>query len=284
MRHSGRTQTGFTLIEIMVGMAIGLVVVGSVLAAYLSSSRVQLAQTAHAQMDEDAQTALRVLSSELMLAGYSEPSGIAPGSLQRLQIPNAIQECGGVPGGNTGACDGTPPTQIGPSSLVVSYQATTRNTLLSDGSPSDCLGYSLAGTALAVNRYFPSLSSGHAALQCQGNSVGTDGKVRPSAPVVSNIEGLMFWYGQADDIASRQVVRYVRAAQLNTSTGLPSPFDSVVSVRLCVLVRSAEPVPVIEGSVSQPYLDCEQNPQVSADRRLRRAYFMTIALRNRTPF
>lgn len=280
-------QAGFTLVEIVVAMAIGMLVVGTVLSAYLSSSHVQVVQSAQAQMDEDAQIALRVLSSELMLAGYSEPTGLLPdgSAFQRVPVANPLHECGsGI--SSAGVCANTPGTQFGPTSLVVSYQATKTNTLLSGGMATDCLGNSLGAAALTANRYFPSVSSGQASLQCLGSSVGTDGNLRPSAPLVSNIEGLRFWYGQASASGSRQVVRHVTAAQLagTSGPGAASPFDGVVSVRVCVLVRSVEPVAALEGVPLPGYLDCDQNPQFSADRRLRRAYFTTVALRNRMPF
>ncbi len=287
-------QSGFSLIEVVVALAIGMLVIAAVLATYLSTSLGQRVQAAAAQMDEDAQLALRLLSSELMLAGYSEPSGLVQVGVgqiafQRLAVPNFLQECGSGSLASAGACATKPANQSGVTSLLVSYEATRFNTLRASNSPSDCLGNSLGTAAIVTNRYYLSSASGLTSLQCLGSALGSDGKPLSSAPLVSNIEGLTFWYGQALEGASggRQVVRHVTAAQLaaaSSTSPTASPFDSVVNVRVCVLVRSVEPVASSDASIAATYLDCELNTQVSTDRRLRRAYFTTVALRNKMPW
>ncbi len=287
-------QSGFSLVEVVVALAIGMLVVAAVLSTYLSTSLGQRVQGAAAQMDEDAQLALRLLSSELMLAGYSEPSGLVQASggqvaFQRLAVPNFLQECGSGSFGSAGLCATKPSNQSGAMSLLVSYEATRFNTLRASNSPSDCLGNSLGTARIVINRYYLSSASGLISLQCLGSALGSDGKPLSSAPLVSNIEGLMFWFGQAVEGSGggRQVVRHVAAAQLAESVSASptaSPFDSVNSVRVCVLVRSVEPVVASEASISASYLDCDLKTQVSADRRLRRAYFTTVALRNKMPW
>ena len=69
-------STGFALIEILVALVIGLVVVGAVLASYLSNSQTGRLQSAVAQMDEDAQIGLRILTRELLMAGYALPTSM----------------------------------------------------------------------------------------------------------------------------------------------------------------------------------------------------------------
>jgi len=69
-------STGFALIEILVALGIGLVVVGAVLASYLSNAQTGRLQSAAAQMDEDAQIGLRILTRELLMAGYAMPTSM----------------------------------------------------------------------------------------------------------------------------------------------------------------------------------------------------------------
>lgn len=274
--------------EVVVALAIGLVVLGAVLATYLSAGMSQRVQAATAQMDEDGQLALRLLSSELMLAGYSEPSGVQTAgtvpSFQRVAVPFFLLECGAGLAGAAGPCATRLSNQVGALALVVSYQATARNTLLASGLPSDCRGYGLRNAPLVVNRYYLSSANGVLSLQCLGSAVDVDGGPFANAPVVSNIEGLKLWYAQTGDAdPKRQVLRHVAAAQLQGAVSdSASPFDSVVSVRLCVLVRSVEPVS--KEAAQRPYRDCDFQTQSSSDGRLRRAYFTTVALRNKMPF
>ena len=64
------SQGGVALMEMLVALVIGLVVVGAVLATYLSTGQSGRLQSAFAQMDEDAQIGLQILSSDLLMAGF----------------------------------------------------------------------------------------------------------------------------------------------------------------------------------------------------------------------
>jgi type IV pilus assembly protein PilW len=299
MRHERqqreqRYQAGFSLIEVVVAMAIGLLVVGAVLATYLSASQGQRVQASTAQMDEDAQIALRLLSSELMQAGYSAPVGLLPAGASppgfaRARIENPLLECGSGPLGRSGACADPPPNnQMGIFALVVRYEATHSNTSVSDNWPTDCLGSSLRfaltnGRAIVTNRYYLSNSAGVLSLQCLGSALSSSGVAISSAPLVSNIESLRLWYGQANGGGiTAQPVRHVPAAEL--AGNADAAFARIVSVRICVIARSADAVAGLDASVLSSYLDCDLRTQISTDRRLRRAYFTTVALRNLKPF
>jgi type IV pilus assembly protein PilW len=56
-------------------------------------------------------------------------------------------------------------------------------------------------------------------------------------------------------------------------------FNNVLAVRVCLVVRSAEPVLPADEALS--YATCNGGTQAVADRRLRRAYFMTATLRSK---
>jgi type IV pilus assembly protein PilW len=104
--------------------------------------------------------------------------------------------------------------------------------------------------------------------------------------LVDNVDDMKFWYGEAkpivnpDDIINpdfRRAVRYVSAANV-------SDWNRVVSVRICLLMRSGEPVFDTELTATPTYLDCDSAQQNLPDRYLRRAYFTTTTLRNRMAF
>ena len=80
-RHWHGHAAGLALIEILVALVIGLVVVGAVLASYLSTGQTGRLQSALAQMDEDAQIGLRILSRDLQLAGYASPVSMDAASM-----------------------------------------------------------------------------------------------------------------------------------------------------------------------------------------------------------
>ena len=63
-----RVARGFSLIELLVSITIGLVVVIAAMSAYLGSADASKAADAQARMNEDAQAALNLLTQQLRLA------------------------------------------------------------------------------------------------------------------------------------------------------------------------------------------------------------------------
>ena len=87
---------------------------------------------------------------------------------------------------------------------------------------------------------------------------------------------MTLWYGEANGASPRVVVRYLRA-------GAVSDWGRVISVRVCLLMRSSE---AVLGSAEDTltYLDCDSEQQTAADGHVRRAYFSTTTLRNKMAF
>ena len=264
------SQGGVALIEVLVALVIGLVVVGAVLATYLSTGQTGRLQSALAQMDEDAQIGLRILSNELLMAGYAQPVSQDAETSALSKTYNGRPVFGCDRGFQTAAAN--TPAQCGGSvnspAIEITYEADLYNSVVTEGKPSDCLGNSFQDgeTGLTHNRY----RANSGALQCTGPRGN-------AAPLVHNVERLQFWYGEADSAEPRKLVRYVNASAVQN-------FNLVLSVRVCFLIRSAEAVITAEDEALKPYADCEQEAQTSTDGYVRRAYFGTTALRNRMPF
>jgi type IV pilus assembly protein PilW len=71
-RRTGRaaSQTGFSLVELMIAVALGLVVLTAMAATFFSSSRTREEVERASQQIENGRYAVQVLSDELRLAGY----------------------------------------------------------------------------------------------------------------------------------------------------------------------------------------------------------------------
>jgi type IV pilus assembly protein PilW len=264
------SQGGVALIEMLVALVIGMVVVGAVLATYLSTGQTGRLQSAWAQMDEDAQIGLGILSSDLLMAGYAPPVSRDAETSVLVKTYNGRPVFGCDRGFQRAAVN--TPAECGGSvnspAIEISYEADLDNTVVTEGKPSDCLGNSLPeGTSgFTYNRY----RANSGALQCTGPKGN-------AAPLVDNVEGLQFWYGEADSANPRKLVRYVSASAVQD-------FSRVLSVRVCLLITSAEAVITAEDDALKFYVDCELAPKASSDGHLRRAYFGTTALRNKMPF
>ncbi len=285
---------GLTLIELLISLVIGLVVVGAVIVSMIGSGKAGRFQEAYSQMNEDAQIALSILSRDLQMAGYSQPSDLVnialPAATPSFVLTFASLGAGNIvfgcdtgfanPSVATVACG---PATVTTAAIEVAYEADLKNTVPqgTPSVPSDCLGNGIpvGPPYIARNRYYLSVSttattSGRPELYCASNNVANTGQ-----PLVENIEDMKILYGVAVAAAPTQVVRYVTAAQVAT---VPD-WGNVISVRVCLQVRSAEPVLAPGGEDVLTYLDCAGTSQTSVDGYLRRAYFSTSALRDRMP-
>ena len=115
----------------------------------------------------------------------------------------------------------------------------------------------LPTTGVAVNRF--RINAGN--LECSGDGIDWD-------VFVPNVEDMQIWYGEdvdADGIANR----YVTAAEA-------ANWANVVTARVSVLVRSTD------NAALQPeeYQNLFGNTVLVQDKRLRRSFVTTIALRN----
>ena len=185
-----------------------------------------------------------------------------------------------------------------PDSIAVNYEADRYNTVpTTSGVPTDCLGQGLttinvtfpSGTvttatfAVADNRFYIGTSTAivSPSLYCKGI-----GNINPQ-PLVENIEDMQFTYGTVSTTntsTTATVAGYLRANEVASLVTTPNDdktrWGKVLSVRICILVRSENPV--APDANSAKYDDCLGNRNVSApDLRLRRAYTTTVVLRNR---
>jgi type IV pilus assembly protein PilW len=187
------------------------------------------------------------------------------------------------------------------SGFGVVYEADLKNTVPTGGGrPSDCLGYAITQTTgaanfyIARNRYFIDVgANGRPELYC-ASPAGPGGTTKQ--PLLENVEDMQIWYGLAANAittapATRQIVRYVKAGKDATTAntinaavagGNADEWDKVMSVRICVLLRSSDPVLTNEDVVND--LDCNSNAVVTNDKYLRRAYYTTATLRSKMAF
>ncbi len=195
------------------------------------------------------------------------------------------------------------------SGFGVVYEADIKNTVPKTvagvPTPTDCLGADIAVTTptvgnpyyIARNRYFVDVqtganASGRPELYCASDRAGAS-----KIPLIENVEDMQIWYGLAaatvtSTAASRQVVRYVKAGKDLTTPGTlnavnaatPGEWEKVMSVRICLLMRSAEPILQSEDVLT--YQPCDPNAALatSNDRYLRRAYYTTATLRSKMAY
>jgi len=105
-------------------------------------------------------------------------------------------------------------------------------------------------------------------------------------PILDNVERMELRYGISATKAptDTQIVTYMTAADINSTFAADSRDDRwkrVVSVKICLLMRSAETIKDIAATAS--YRDCDGSlvTQATPDGYLRRAFITTASVRNR---
>jgi len=310
---------GFSLIELMVSLTIGLIIAIAAMSAYLGASGSSKVADAQARMNEDAQTALKILAQNIRLAGTNpDQSGRAVGSAFLRNPVYVYTYVGGSSTLNTPAtsyapayatvsysirgCNGTfdnitsstsldllTCTTTGTTathSIAVNYEADQYNTVQSGGAPTDCLGKNTLTSTVAT------FTGGPATFYLADNRFYIDsssgipslyckGIATASAePLVENVEDMKFQYGLATSgAAPTATVAGYLQANDATFTGA-ADWGRVLTVRICIVVRSEKPI--LSQGQSQAYYDCTDNLNTSqTDLRLRHAYYSTVVLRNR---
>lgn len=267
-------QAGFSLIELMISIVIGMVVVGAVLAAYLGAGKSSRASRAMAQITEDASIAMNVMRSSIAMVGYGRPTGLVGSKFTKAYNGQGMFGCDAAFQTPTDAIAAlTCSAAAGPDSIAVAYEAEKDNSVVgADGRPLDCLGNALSLDAtgtyyLAYNRFY--VSGGQ--LMCMGPGSGT-----PQA-LVDNVADMQIRYGVANVGALNQVARYETGTSLQAALGAPG-WGQTVSVRVCVVVRSTDNV--LDQKLT--YEGCSgQVTPADGDLRMYRAFTTTIVMQNR---
>ncbi len=323
-----RPAFGFSLIELMVSLTIGLVIAIAAMSAYLGTASSSKMSEAQSRMNEDAQAALNVLVQQIRLAGANPAQANRTNIFGRNPVYNPTYVGGSVTAYASGTttytvtvapsafsirgCDGTFSniatvsnldsfancgTSTLPDSIAISYEADSYNTVASGTAPTDCVGSAIptaisatfpSGTSttasfrVADNRFYIASSSNGPSLMCKGIGSGAQ-------PLVENVENMQFMYGTVSTTATSTtatVAGYLSADQVIAlaptadTAGYSTAWGKVASVRICVVVRSENPV--VPDLASGQYYKCDGTLDTTqTDRRLRRAYSTTVVLRNR---
>lgn len=294
-------QPGFSLVELLVAMAIGLVLSGALMVTWLGNLQTSRTTMALAQLNEDGQAALAMIAQQLRQAGYNPamPGAAAPrdlgtggimlfacdGGFQSVSSPLPSLQC-------RGAADQ-------PGAIVIVYLADRFNTVPTVDVPpraTDCVGAGIRALSddhgaylVAQNRFF--VANGN--LMCAGS-----GGTKPFAnqqPFVENVEDLRLGFGvRAPRAASPLPAGYLSASEIGglaDNEGVVADgqymaltpaqrWAGVVSVQVCLVMRSAGAV-LEQRNAPQQYLGCSGALQEATDGRLRRAFWATVLLRNR---
>jgi type IV pilus assembly protein PilW len=229
------------LVDLLVGLGIGLLVALAAQDSLLQSQRAATAVNESNRLQQDASTALRILGHQLKQTGAPV---LVDATAGQVRIQREVSDNQG------GALGGTDGGAQGPDTLSVAYP------LDATADARDCLGQSPAGTTVRSTFRV----SGQE-LQCLGSAA------RPTyQALVAGVEDFQVWYG----------VRQGDTLQYRPASAVPE-WSTVVTVQVClVLVGESRtyPAPSIGAQ------GCRDNKLQAQDGRLRRVFRQVFSLRH----
>jgi type IV pilus assembly protein PilW len=286
------SSKGFSLIELMVAMTIGLLIALVVSQGYMSAVLTQRSQSDVARLQESARFAFDLFAREARMAGFRDNATVIGATW--LQFDPALATSSFIAGSNDAATVslvGT--TTVTPTVLNSSDTITFRfygsdNTAgtAADGTIIDCQGRPVRRADLLTEVIYVALDSSNnnePTLFCSSvvNGTGTPAPI----PLIPGVESLQILYGEDTD-ADGVVNRYVPMGSL-TSLG------NVKSIRVSFVVRTAAKSGSVAAAQSFNHFGTLYSPAnvapagdtgsvfaAAADGRIRRLFGTVIALRN----
>lgn len=259
----GLRQAGFTLVEFLVAMIIGMLVVLAAVASMLGTRSTAMTGDDVNALHQSSALAFGMLGRQIRQAGYIPIDASEPlyyfdaGKDTNLLSEPVFFAVKGVESAGSSVND----------TLKVGYAPNPDYF-------KDCLGQDAKRTRGAeYERANPSapgkvrlitseFSVENGVLRCQGSA-----NVRPQ-PILDGVERFDVMYGVGTAAGSGQVVRYVTADDV-------ASFNDVRTVRICLQLAGTS-----RNNPGGTHTDCDGVPRTSSDGRLRRVYTAVFALRN----
>jgi len=278
-------QKGFTLIELMISLTLGLVIMLAAMQLFVTNQIGFNLQRNMGNVQENGRFALDYINTTLRSAEYSITDSDT--------ITGIITSTTEIPGGTAAliTCNDCVTLGIDKSDQLVVRQLITEAMT----NYRDCKGNTVPASTktdkyYVVNRYFvrnDTESNSTSALACDGGyyKVGDAAMTNfndSGVVLLSNVDSFQIQLGISavpiPDAGSRYPVRYVNFATYNA---IVAPKPVISALKVAVLVRSSEATAADYGTPNNVrVLDKLINGTDLQDKRVHRLFSSTVALRN----
>ncbi|PIE83389.1 MAG: hypothetical protein CSA09_00475 [Candidatus Contendobacter odensis] len=276
-------QAGFTLIEIMIGLVLGLLLLNAVIQVFLSTQQSARIQQSASRMQEDGRIAMTILNRYIRLAGYQS----YPWNKADTGWNPALNERGFAavaPWLEGQVILGTDGSGANPDSIRIRYQGSN------DPAIATCLGAAIPpvnpatpnipGIADIILDLSAPAPDGARSLSCRVAVNG--GAFTARAPMVGGLENMQITYGLSQGAGGVDSIgrltgganlTYVTANNVAANGG----WDRVIAVRIELVVRSDQDNLTLD---SRQYM-LNGVPVNPGDRRMRYVMGTTVNIRNK---
>lgn len=246
---------GMTLIELMISIVLGLLLVAIVGQIYVGTKATYNKQEDLSRLQENGQAALTIISRTVRISGFKS----APDADATYIFTSSAPAIKGS-------------TTAGNDEIIIRFQGSGDGAGMADNSIIDCLGVARDANVMNYNRFY--IASNATTLRPGLWCDTSDDSAVDGTEIVSDVENMSVLYG-GDIGADNAVDYYVSAANVPN-------WDLISSVRIGLV--AATPNATINPQLdTSTYTVLGNTYDPVDDRRSRRVYSITIALRMRTP-
>lgn len=269
---------GFTIVEFMVAIAIGLIVSMVVGQIFVGSRQSFSSQEDSARMQENMRAASIILARTIRMAGYVSDAGrnstdVFPKASAPAITGAEDATTAGLPSQTTDPVKPTPSSPVTkPDTITVRYQGSGNGTGTADGTVVDCAGGNVDFNATAANIFAVRPATKPDGTVSSSLYCSTDNGTTWQE-LVPDVDNMQILYG-VDTDADGAANRYQRITDVISADQL----DNVVSVRVWLLLRSPAATNLTVGATSYSLGGTSYS---YTDRFVRRVLYTTINLRNR---
>lgn len=283
------SQRGFTLIELMVSIVIGLIVTAAALQLFTGGIISAKMQEAGAELQDSGIFGVEYMARDIRLSNYGNVNNPV---LDNTTPMGGIVLTSGETGANLPLKDVSADllTKSGGSSNVDKGSDQLTIQFIAPNDMLNCEGQKVKANEYVIQRYFLRAdgAGSNLALACDANSPGStsastaglndknNGEV-----IMPRVDQLRFYLGSkvGNNFAYYSTDEYNKAVKAAVSPNIPR----IISIHAMVLVRSKDPVSSKDINPSKEsfnFLDGVVKPSNTKTKYMRRLYSTTIALRN----
>lgn len=303
MTHSHRYAKGFTLIELMISLVLGLLISAAVMQVYLTNAKTSATQKSGSELQDASLFGIQQLESHLRLANLGNPvdeitndtpkGGIVL-SLTNMGLPEENTEYPKFLTHTAGDSDFNSTSSI---ASVNSDQLTIQYTNITGNDLSDCESTDVHNGETVIERYFireslPDNKNG-LVLACDAGRLNNSGVITSYAasdPKTFGNNGQEFIMGidqfkvllgtQTNAVGAAGVMRYLTSADYLNNTTTPAPKPAITAVKIGLIVRGS--TPVVGSSTKTTFSLLGQNHTLKSGEpnQVRTTYESTTLLRN----
>jgi type IV pilus assembly protein PilW len=279
-----KQQKGFSLIELMIAMTIGLFLLAGIASSYLASKKASVNRSSTSELEDNGRFALEAITRSLQHTGYSPNIFLGNPFINNITDVTSVS----CPNGSNSVQTSLSPN---PFKKVADGSGSNADTIgivfLGDNNIfTDCAGSIMAAAVLPAigcrlpvfpavsatpesSKIYNSLYIDAGALMCIGSQTPLP------VTIAEGVENMQILYG-VDTDSDGAVEGYVSATSINSSASLS--WEGVISIQVAVLVRTLKPIK--NQAESEKFRLLDTDITTVSDRFQRAVFSTTIFLHN----